>query len=77
MESKNLWYATIVIILGIALVVPVVWYYVISPQDNVWNGMTCEEMFDFAMSPEHQDFTMDQHMEFHKVYDPCIENASK
>jgi len=26
------------------------------------------------MSPEHQELTMDQHMEFHKDYDPCIEN---
>jgi len=31
-------------------------------------------MFDFAMSPEHQELTMEQHMEFHKGYDPCIQN---
>jgi len=30
-------------------------------------------MFDFAMSPEHQEITMEQHMEFHKDYDPCIQ----
>ena len=43
-------------------------------QDNLWDGLSCEEMFDYAMSPEHQELTMDQHMEFHKDYDPCIQN---
>ena len=43
-------------------------------QDNPWDGLSCDEMFDFAMSPEHQDLTMEQHMEFHKDYDPCIQN---
>ncbi len=45
-----------------------------TPQDNPWDGLSCEEMFDFAMSPEHQEITMEQHMEFHKDYDPCIQN---
>ncbi len=45
-----------------------------APQDNPWDGLSCEEMFDFAMSPEHQEITMEQHMEFHKDYDPCIQN---
>ncbi len=43
-------------------------------QDSPWGGLSCEEMFDFAMSSEHQDLTMEQHMEFHKDYDPCIQN---
>jgi len=45
-----------------------------ATQDNFWDGLSCEEMFDFAMSPEHQELTMEQHMEFHKDYDPCIQN---
>ncbi len=45
-----------------------------ASQDNLWYGLSCEEMFDFVMSPEHQNLTMEQHMEFHKVYDPCIQN---
>ncbi len=45
-----------------------------APQDNPWDGLSCEEMFDFAMSPEHQEITQEQHMEFHKDYDPCIQN---
>jgi len=48
-----------------------------TPQDNPWHGLSCEEMFDFAMSPEHQEITMEQHMEFHKDYDPCIQNMDK
>ncbi len=65
--------------LGIAILVVVagliVGYFVYAvSQDNPWDGLSCEEMFDFAMSPEHQDLTMEQHMEFHKDYDPCIQN---
>jgi len=57
--------------LGIAILVvavgSIVGYFVYgSPQDNPWDGLSCEEMFDFAMSPEHQEITMEQHMEFHK-----------
>ena len=44
------------------------------PPDNPWDGLSCEEKFEFAMSPEHQDLTMEQHMEFHKGYDLCIQN---
>ena len=47
--------------------------YAVS-QDSPWDGLSCEEMFDFAMSPEHQELTMEQHLEFHKDYDPCIQN---
>ncbi len=45
-----------------------------ATMSNPWDGLSCEEMFDYAMSPEHQDLTMEQHMEFHKDYDPCIQN---
>jgi len=45
-----------------------------ATQINPWDGLSCEEMFDFAMSPEHQEITEEQHMEFHKDYDPCIQN---
>jgi len=44
-------------------------------QENFWDGLSCEEMFDFAMSDEHQDLTMEEHMKFHKDYDPCIKNT--
>ena len=43
-------------------------------QNSPWSGFSCEEMFDYAMTPEHQELTMEQHMEFHKDYDPCIQN---
>ncbi len=64
--------------LGIAILIvavgSIVGYFVYAaPQDNPWHGLSCDEMFDFAMSPEHQEITMEQHMEFHKDYDPCIQ----
>ncbi|WP_212750597.1 hypothetical protein [Streptococcus pseudopneumoniae] len=49
------------------------WAEIVPP----WEGLTCEEMFDFAMSPEHQEITMEQHMEFHKDYDPCIQKMDE
>ncbi len=52
----------------------IVFFGIASLQNNPWDGLSCEEMFDFAMSPEHQKITMEQHMEFHKDYDPCIQN---
>ena len=68
--------------LGIAILVfvvgSIVGYFVYaSSQDKPWYGLSCEEMFDFAMSPEHQEITMEQHMQFHKDYDPCIQNMDK
>jgi len=39
-----------------------------------WFGLNCDEMLDFSASEEHQDLTMDQHMEFHQYYyDHCSE----
>jgi len=61
---------------GIAILVVVgliIGYFVYDSQE-LWDGMSCEEMFDFAMSPEHQELTMEQHVEFHKDYEPCNQN---
>ncbi len=41
--------------------------------DEVWYGMNCEQLKELALSPEHRNFTEQQHMEFHKVLQPCIE----
>ncbi len=39
-----------------------------------WVGLSCDGMLDFSASPEHQDLTPDQHMEFHGYYfDNCSE----
>jgi len=38
----------------------------VDSQDNPWIVLSCEKMFDFVMSPEHQEITMEQQMEFHK-----------
>jgi hypothetical protein len=65
----------IVITILVISVGSIIGYFVYAAtQENFWEGLSCEEMFDFAMSPEHQDLTMEQHMEFHKDYDPCIQN---
>ena len=42
-----------------------------------WLGLSCEGMLDFSASPEHQDITSDQHMEFHNYYfERCSETES-
>jgi len=34
--------------------------------------MSCDEMLDFSATDEHEEFTIDQHMEFHNFYyDKC------
>ena len=39
-----------------------------------WLGLNCDKMLDFSASKQHQDMTMDQHMEFHQYYyDHCSE----
>lgn len=45
--------------------------------ERPWEEMNCEEMMDFAMSPEHNTFSPDQHMEFHKALAPCIEGSAQ
>jgi len=65
--------------LGIAILVVVVgsiigYFVYATTQDMPWYGLSCEEMFDFAMSPEHQELTTEEHMDFHKDYEPCIQN---
>jgi len=64
-------------ILVIAVGLTVGYFVYANSEDKPWDGLSCEEMFDFAMSPEHQDLTMDQHMDFHMDYDPCIQNMDK
>ncbi len=72
-DRKDIWYPIIVIILIIALGIPIANYYFFS---DPWDGMTCDEMIDYSGTPEHGELTMDQHMEFHKYYVPCLENIT-
>ncbi len=67
------------IFLGIAILVIAVgltvgYFVYANSEDKPWDGLSCEEMFDFAMSPEHQELTTEEHMDFHKDYEPCIQN---
>lgn len=50
----------------------IIGYFGYTTPGNLWDGLSCEEMIDFTMSPEHQELTMEQHMEFHKDYEPCL-----
>ncbi len=68
----------IVIIIGIIATLCIIGYFVYANStDKPRYGLSCEEMFDFAMSSEHKDLTMEQHMEFRKSYDPCIQSMNK
>ena len=59
-------------ILVIAVGLTVGYFVYANSEDKPWDGLSCEEMFDFAMSPAHQELTTEEHMEFHMDYDPCI-----
>jgi hypothetical protein len=65
-------------IAGIAVAVSMtVGYFVYAnPTSNPWDAMNCEEMMNLAMSPEHQIFTEQQHMQFHMKLAPCIDNTN-
>jgi len=44
------------------------------PQDNPWDGLSCDEMIDFSGSDEHHLMGNSMHMEFHSYYfDHCSE----
>ncbi len=44
----------------------------VMDETKPWVGLDCDKMLDFSASDEHQDLTMDQHMEFHNYYfDHC------
>lgn len=61
-------YLVIAAILAIIIVVSVLFYMFAS---DPWIGMNCEEMIDFAKTPQHLELTKEQHEEFHKVINPC------
>ncbi len=68
----------IAIAIGIGAIIAIISGYSIQNQTNVmdetkpWVGLSCDGMLDFSASDEHQDLTMDQHMEFHNYYfDHC------
>lgn len=67
-----------IIIIGIivaAIAIGSVGYFsYASSSNNPWYGMSCEEMINLAMSPDHHSFTEQQHMQFHMELEPCLQN---
>ena len=62
-------------IAGVAVAISLTVGFIVyaNPVSNPWDGMTCEEKMNLAMSPEHHTFTEQQHMQFHKELEPCIQ----
>jgi len=62
-------------LLGSALVIAMIVTFVvvaITPDGLIYESMSCDEMLDFSATDEHEEFTIDQHMEFHNFYyDKC------
>ncbi len=76
---KSIIIVAIIVGLG-ALVVIIAGNYFVQNQTTEmdetkpWLGLNCDEMLDFSASVQHQNITMDQHMEFHQYYfDHCSE----
>ena len=68
--------------LGIAILVTAVgltvgYFVYANSEDKPWDGLSCEEMFDFAMTPGTHSLTEKQHTQFHKDYEPCLQNMDK
>ena len=62
----------LLVILGISAGLVIGYYWYATYTSGPWVGLSCEEMYEFTSSPEHQRLTMDEHMEFHEYYNPCI-----
>ncbi len=58
----------IAIAVGLGAIVAIIGGLMGMGDAEPWIGLDCDEMLDFTMSPEHQNITMDQHMEFHQYY---------
>ena len=62
-------------LIGSALVIAMIITFVfvaITPSQLVYEEMTCSQMLDFSTTDEHEDFTIEEHMEFHNFYyDKC------
>ena len=43
-----------------------------SSIERPWSNLSCVEMVDLAMSPEHHSFSDEQHIEFHKDLEKCM-----
>ena len=69
LKTDFVYYPFVVVILAIVLGVPVAQYYIFS---EPWDHWSCKEIKDFMKTPEHNELTMDKHMEFHKVVEPCL-----
>jgi len=63
--------------LVIALGLTVGYFVYANSEDKPWDGLSCEEMFDFAMTPGTHSLTEKQHIQFHKDYEPCLQNMGK
>jgi hypothetical protein len=63
-------------IIGTALVIAMVATFLavaMTPDDTIYKEMTCDQMLDFSGSDEHEEFSIDEHMEFHNFYyDNCF-----
>ena len=63
------------IAIGIVVATALMGYFVYATSnDKPWYGLSCAEMIELAMSPEHHSFTEQQHMQFHKDLEPCLQN---
>ncbi|HSB50472.1 MAG TPA: hypothetical protein VLC72_03990 [Nitrosopumilaceae archaeon] len=65
-------------VIGIVIVIglTVGYFAYANTSNNPWNGMSCEEMMNLALSSEHRSFTEQQHMQFHKQLEPCIQSMN-
>ncbi len=67
--EKNRLLSVIVLAISVGLIIG--YYGYATTQSNPWDGLSCDEMIDYTQTPEHLELTMEEHMEFHKYYNPC------
>lgn len=60
---------------SVIVIVSIIGYFgYANTTSNPWDGLSCEEMVNLAMSPRHHNFTEQQHIQFHMKLEPCIQS---
>jgi hypothetical protein len=73
---KKQYYFIIFGIVVIIIFVSTVANLEITTIERPWSNLSCDEKIQLALSPQHQDYSDEQHIEFHKDVEICMKGMS-
>ncbi len=75
LKTDYAYYPFVVAILIVVLVIPVVQYYLSEMESEEWENMTCHQMKEYQASAAHNNLSLEDQLEFHELYNPCLLNS--